>query len=106
MRLTVRKATEVTMVNNRSPRDWKCPCISEVDAAKNHKNARDATPRNWTVSREKFLSSAPAGLAYFAATPAISTKYLGAARRASTVARAGGFAESIQASHTEFMSSK
>ncbi len=56
----------------------------------------------------------PAGLettrgrkaAYFAATPAISTKYLGAARRASTVARAGGFAGSIQASHTEFMSSK
>jgi hypothetical protein len=43
---------------------------------------------------------------YFAATPAISTKYLGAARWASTVARAGGFAGSIQASHTLFMSSK
>ncbi len=43
---------------------------------------------------------------YFAATPAISTKYLGAASLASTVARAGGFAESIQASHTLFMSSK
>jgi len=43
---------------------------------------------------------------YFAAMPAISTKYLGAANLASTVARAGGFAESIQASHTLFMSSK
>jgi len=40
-----------------------------------------------------------AAAAYFAATPAISTKYLGAASRASTVARAGGFAGSIQASH-------
>jgi hypothetical protein len=43
---------------------------------------------------------------YFAAIPAISTKYFGAARRASTVARAGGFAGSIHASHTLFMSSK
>src|SRR5262249_50068676 len=42
---------------------------------------------------------------YFAATPAISTKYPGAARRASTVARAGGLAGSIQPSHTLFMSS-
>ena len=43
---------------------------------------------------------------YFAAMPAISTKYFGAASLASTVARAGGFAGSIQASHTLFMSSK
>ncbi len=44
--------------------------------------------------------------AYLAAMPAISTKYLGAARRASTVARAGGLAGSIHESHTLFMSSK
>jgi hypothetical protein len=107
----------MTTIYNPSTRDWKCPSISEVDAAKNQSDPKNAAPRNWTVPREKFpwwgrisppgsREGCAAGAAYFAATPAISTKYLGAASRASTVARAGGFAGSIQASHTEFMSSK
>ena len=41
-----------------------------------------------------------------AATAMISTRYLGAASRASTVARAGVLAGSIHASHAEFISPK
>src|SRR5215813_7994182 len=42
---------------------------------------------------------------YFAATTMISTRYSGPARRASTVARAGGLPFETQPSHTWFISS-
>ena len=69
---------------------------------------RAGSRRRSTTSSSRFrmMIVAMVAIAYLAAMPAISTKYLGAARRASTVARAGGFAGSIHESHTLFMSSK
>src|SRR5712692_8015289 len=117
MRLTVRKAAGMTTICNLSARDWKCPpSILEGPCREESEKNEERGTQKLDCSEGKIPLEGPisppgfertrAEAAYFAATPAISTKYLGAASRASTVARAGGFAGSIQASHTEFMSSK